>query len=758
MNANVFIRTKAIALKFEQAEVGPLGNSVSEISREKSRCNSRQADSFFRPGTACQYRNIRVDGEGRGMKFLPGLIHVASGHVRGWQHFELHNVLRSACLTLAVVALMAVPAWPQQKPEDLSDKSLEDLMNIEVTSVSKKEQTLSQVASAIFIITQDNIRHSGATNIPDLLRMVPGLDVAQINGSTWAISSRGLNSQFANKLLVLIDGRTVYTPLFAGVYWDVQDVPLEDIERIEVIRGPGATVWGANAVNGVINIITKSSKETQGSLLTGGGGTHESGFGLAQYGGKFNQAASYRFFVKGFDRSSFPSFSGQDGHDGSDLFHAGFRVDSPLSKQDSLIVQGDLYKGSEGEIDNTPALTPPFASMLDVRTSVSGENILGRWNHSFSPHSDMTLQVYFDQAERNSVLETETVDTTDIDFQHHFERGSRQDFVWGVGYRHFSYAATGGLQVSFNPVSEGHQLFSTFVQDEITLKPDRLYLTIGAKFEHNDFSGFEFQPDVRITGNLTKNQMLWAGYSRARRTPSPADRGLRVGLAAFPGPGVLPVLLTLLGSAATVSENLDAFEAGYRTQPRANISMDLTIFYNRYGTLTTSEPGTPFLELNPQPPHLNVPIIFANLMNGETHGLETAVNWKVTDRWTLSPGYAFQRIHLQLAPTSQDQQSVSTGEGNSPHHQAQLRSHLALPRGFEWNASVYFVSRLPAQQVPSYTRLDTGITWRPSERVVLSLVGQNLLRDHHLEANGSDQSEISSLIKRSVYAKLAWQF
>jgi iron complex outermembrane recepter protein len=650
------------------------------------------------------------------------------------------------------------PRVPQSSPRDLTQVSIENLMNMEVTSVSKKEQKLSRIASAIFVITQEDIRTSGATNIPDVLRMVPGLDVAQINGNTWEISSRGFNAQYANKLLVLIDGRTVYSPVFSGVYWDVQDVPLEDIDRIEVIRGPGATVWGANAVNGVINIITKSARETKGGLLTAGGGTYEPGFGVAQYGGNLAQATGYRFFVKGFDYASFPSLSGQNGHDGFDLLHGGFRVDSTLSNQDSLTVQGDLYEGHEEDIVNNTILTPPFGEVVIESSSLSGGNVLGRWNHTFSPHSDTSLQVYFDRAARNSVLYGESTNTADIDFQHHISWGSRQDFVWGVGYRYISYATTGSVYTSFNPASGGFQLFTSFVQDEITLKPDSLYLTIGAKLEHNDFSGFEFQPSARITWNVSKNHMLWAGYSRARRTPSPTERGINVGFAAFPGPGGLPVLLTILGGPNTVSENLDAFEVGYRAQLRTNISLDFSTFYNRYGSLATLEPGAAFLELNPPPPHLNVPLVYANEMHGESHGIEMAVNWKVTDRWTVSPGYAFEGIHLHTNPASHDTTSVSTGQGNSPSNQVQLRSNLALSRSLEWNTSAYFVGRLSAEQVPSYTRLDTGITWRAWERLTFSLVGQNLLKDRHLEANSSDQGEISSLIKRRVYAKFTWQF
>ncbi len=690
------------------------------------------------------------------MKIL-AFVHAVGGYTRVCRHARCRRCRWFVCLTLATSALLAIPAWPQQNQVDLSDKSLEDLMNIEVTSVSKKEQTLSTVAAAIFVITQEHIRHSGATNIPDLLRMVPGLDVAQISGDSWAISVRGFNSQFADKLLVLIDGRTVYTPLFAGVYWDVQDVPLEDLERIEVIRGPGATVWGANAVNGVINIITKSSKDTQHALLTGGGGTHEFGFGTAQYGGQINQAATYRLFVKGFDHNSFPSLSGRNGHDELDLLHAGFRIDSTLSKQDTVILQGDLYRGSEGKIADINSFSAPYSSLLDLQTNVSGQNILGRWNHVFSTQSDATLQIYYDRAHRNSIIQSESIPTTDIDFQHRLQRGG-QDFVWGVGYRHFSYSTTGSLEVSFNPPLAGFNIFSTFVQDEITLNPNHLYLTVGAKFEHNDFSGFEFQPDVRIAWSLTKNRMLWTSYSRARGTPSPADNALRIGLATFPGPDGLPILLTLQGSRAVVSQNLDAFEAGYRAQASANLSLDLTTFYNKYQSLSTAEPGAPFLELNPSPPHLNIPITFASLMYGETHGIEAAIKWKVNERWTVSPSYAFERIHLHTAPTSQDTQSVLSGQGGSPHHQAQLQSHVILSHGYEWDASAYFVGRLSTQGLPSYTRLDSGLTWRASDHLSISLVGQNLLKDHHIETSNSDQSEKSSLIKRSVYAKLAWQF
>lgn len=643
------------------------------------------------------------------VRLQTGLIPWPSRHVRCLQ-IIIRDVSPRFFVFCSILALLLIPAGAQQISKDLSDKSLEDLMNIEVTSVSKRAQTLSKVASAIFVITQDEIQHSGSTNIPDLLRMVPGLDVSQISGQSWAIGARGLNAELGNKLLVLIDGRTVYSPIFAGVYWDVQDVPLEDIERIEVIRGPGATVWGANAVNGVINIITKPANETQGGLLVAGAGTHQPVFGIAQYGGHINKAGDYRIFVKGFDQKSFTSILGPGGNDDSNFLHAGFRVDSVPSKQDSLTAQGDLYKGGEGEINQIVTLTPPFGSIVASWSHMSGGNLLGRWNHTFSAHSDTSLQVYFDKAKRHSIIEKEEVRTVDLDFQHHFEGGNRNEFVWGAGYRRFYYDTAGTLNAAFDPASATWQVFSTFLQDQITVKQNYLYLTLGAKFEHNDSSRFEFQPSARLAWTLTKSHLLWVSYSRARRTPSPEDRSVETDFLAFPGPGGIPAALSAHGSLTTVSENLDAFEAGYRGQIRARFSLDLAAFYNKYEHLKTFEPGVPFLVTDPLP-HLNIPLYYGNQMYGETHGIEAAANWKVTNRWTLSPGYAFEQIHLHTSRTSGDRGSVAAAEGNTPRHQAQLRSNLVLKKGFEWNASLFFVDRLPAQDSPSYTRLDTGLTW-----------------------------------------------
>src|SRR5216683_1555475 len=593
---------------------------------------------------------------------------------------------------------------------DLTQVSIENLMNMEVTSVSKKEQKLSQVAAAIFVITLEDIRRSGATNIPDLLRMVPGMNVAQINSSTWAISARGFNFQFASKLLVLIDGRAVYTPLFGGVNWDTQEVPLEDIERIEVIRGPGGAVWGANAVDGVINIISKKAEATPGLLVTGGGGTQAQGFGTVQYGGKITGSTSYRIFTSYQSNDHFPDLNGQNAEDGWHLLHGGFRADTKLSQKDSLTTQGDLYTGSEGAIIVHSIFSPPDNVNVERLATLSGGNILGRWNHIFSSRCDTTVQFYFDRFKRDGPSAEETRDTIDFDFQNHVVLGARQDLIWGLGYRHSVDDTEGTVDQAFVPADSSRQLFNLFVQDQITLKPSR--------------------------------------------TPTRRDVGLDAVLAALPGPSEV----VLLGNPKMKSEHVIAYELGYRAQPTERFSIDVTAFVDTYHNLESTEPLPSFMDTGSVPPLLVFPKLLDNKLHGTTDGVEAFIKWKVLNHWTISPGYSFLQMRLHTDFTSLDTTSVVDAEGSNPRHQAQFRSHLELWRGFAWDANAYFVGRLPAQAVASYTRLDTQLTWRLMESVSLGVVGQNLLKDHHVEFNDAFQSVNSSQVKRSAYAKLTWQF
>ncbi|MGB8477157.1 MAG: TonB-dependent receptor [Candidatus Acidiferrum sp.] len=653
-------------------------------------------------------------------------------------------------------AASKTPSAPQG---DLTKVSIEDLMNMAVTSASKKEQKLSRVAAAIFVITQEDIRRSGATNIPDLLRMVPGLQVAQINGDTWAITARGFDGQYSNKLLVLVDGRTVYSPIFSGVYWDAQTVPLEDIDRIEVIRGPGATVWGANAVNGVINITTKKASDTQGGMLTGGGGTYEQGFGTARFGGKIGGATAYRITGSGFNRGQYASPTGQKGGDDWNSYRGGFRADTKISAKDTVTLEGDVYSGNAGEMaDTILSIAPPVNGIMPLRDRFSGWDIVSRWDHTASAHSNTSLQVYFDRSNRGDTTYGTGLDTFDIDFQHHIGWGTRQDFVWGLGYRWLSDEITTTPRIMFQPPDQTQQLFSAFVQDEITILPNRLYATLGAKLEHNDFTGYGLQPSARIAWLANDRNMFWASMSHALRTPSQSDRGIRINEFAFPGPSGLPLLVSIFGSPERQNEVMNAFEAGYRTELGKRISFDWTAFFNDYPVLTSVEPGAPFLEGDPPPLHLVAPSILGNLLHGETHGTEVSANLKLSSHWTLSSSYSFLTMHLHRDPSGQDFTTIAGAQGQFPSHQAQLSSHVDLPGHWQWNTSCYFVGRLPAVGVPSYTRLDSNLMWQPLERFSISVAGQNLLRDHHLEYLGPDHTEESSLIKRSAYIKFTWRF
>jgi len=659
---------------------------------------------------------------------------------------------------LAVFASLGLSTVAQQLAEDLTSKSLEDLMNTRVVSVSKKEEQLSRTASAVFVITQEDVARSGARNIPDLLRMVPGLSVAQIDSSNWAVSARGLTGRFANKLLVLVDGRTVYVPTFGGVLWDVLDLPLEDIDRIEVIRGPGGSIWGANAVNGVINIITKKAAKTRGGMVVAGGGNINQGFGTTQYGGSLGQDTDYRVYTKYFNLVQLSDPAGQNGGDGWHVLRGGFRADSALSTKDTLTLQGDLYSGREGIPSVMVAsVTSPEPQNVITQGNLSGGYIQSVWNHAYSNGSDTTLQLSFDRYRRDELI-GETRNTLNVDFQHHLAWGARQDIVWGLGYRNSESRSVGSFTVSFNPPNLTTQLFSGFVSDEIAVLPEQLNVTLGTKLEHNYYTGLSAMPSGRVAWTPSQRQTIWAAVSHVHRTPAASDVSVRFNTGGFTGPGGAPVLESVFGNPHFQDEQLIAYEAGYRIVARKQFSFDFSTYYNSYSDMETMEPATPFLEDVPPPPHLVLPLVFGNLMHGETHGLEAAANWKVTNRWTLRPGYAFERIHMHLAPASQDTGSVGQAEGSTPTHSAQLRSDVAWAHGLSWDVAAYFVDRLAYLGVPSYTRVDTGLSWKFGEKVTLSVVGQNLLKDHHEEFVDVTQTARTMLVGRSGYAKFMWSF
>ena len=658
-----------------------------------------------------------------------------------------------------ILSLFLVPlARPQTAPNDLTQMNIEDLMNVEVTSVSRHQQSLSKTAAAIFVITEEDIQRSGATNIPDLLRMVPGVQVAQINASNWAISIRGFNGRFSNKVLVMVDGRTVYVPSFGGVFYEVLDVPLEQIAQIEVIRGPGGSVWGTNAVNGVINILTKKASATLGTTIVAGIGTNNRASALLQQGGKARGLGDFRVFAEYSTEGSLPGSNGAVAEDGWNILHGGFLTDSQISAKDSLSIQGDLYTGGEG-------ISTPYhlSSLQDIAANTfrqvhfSGGFFQASWGHRFSGRSDTTLLVSYQRAARSDVLR-ENRGMLDIDFQHNLSIGERHQFVWGFDYRHSDSQTEPTFAVSMVPPDHHTDLYSGFAQDQIVLLRDRLFFTLGAKFEHHSYTGFSVMPSARVAWTPSPKSTLWAAISRAVRVPSETETSVRVIVSVFPGAAGVPVEVLNLGNPQLQNESLLAYEAGYRKLLRQNFSVDLTAYYNNYDNLVTAEPAAPYFENTPAPAHLVMPLIGANTMYGESHGLEAFANWQVLPRWTLSPGYAFERIHLHLDPGSHDGESIAFALEGTPVNSAQLRSHVALPRQFSWDTSAYFVDRLPTTSVASYTRLDTGLTWQWKEHLTLSVFGQNLLQDNHMEFQDFTRSINSSLIPRGAYAKLTWHF
>ena len=631
-------------------------------------------------------------------------------------------------------------------------------MNVTVTSAAKKEQKLSRVAAAVFVITREDVRDSGALNIPDLLRMVPGLNVAQINANTWAISARGFNGEFSNKLLVLLDGRSVYLPTTSGVFWDVLDVPLADIERIEVIRGPGGASWGANAVNGVINIITRGASDTPGGTVRVGGGNLAQGFGTAEYGGKLGSGTDYRVFGKYLNDEHQPSPSGLNDGDGWHALRAGLRTDTQLSNSDELSFTGDLYTSRIGLIRNS---YPASASLTPVATfgeaNGAGGYLQGDWNHRISEQSDTSLQISFDRYRLDDDLR-EARNSLNADFSYHFAWGGGQDVVCGASYRYSSSTTDGDLKVSLFPANLNTQLSSGFVQDELTLAPERLWLTLGGKIEHNYYTGFGFMPTARAAWSFRQGQMLWAAVSRALRTPASTDTSPEITLSSVSAPGGPPVLLQLVPSPAFQNETEIAYELGYRSQFSHRVSLDISAYFNVYHQLATEEPGVPFFAPTPLPPHEVLPLYMENLMHGETHGVEFSGKWQITAKWTLTPAYSFEQLHLQLSPASHDTQTLPFDEGGTPRHWARLDSQLVLPHRLQWSVSANYVGRLPSLNVPSYTRVDTQLLWQVREHLSAKLVGQNLLRDRHLEFTSQAQSAFSSLVKRSAYVEWTWSF
>ena len=697
------------------------------------------------------------------------------------QFIRKYRQKRIAALLAATAAALVSGGAAEQPPlsspnrADVMEMDLEALMKMQVTSVSRKSERLSNAAAAIDVITQEDIRRSGATSIPEALRLSAGLEVARQDAHTWAISARGFNDEFASKLLVLVDGRTVYTPLVASVNWDVQDLPLEDIDRIEVIRGPGATVWGANAVNGVINITTKSAKDTQGVLITAGAGTEDRGFGTLRYGGKLGENAYYRVYGKVLDRDSSALRGGGEANDSWWMSRGGFRLDWIPTEQNLLTLQGDYYGGELGQTVTVPLVTPPYLTSLTDDVTTSGGNILGRWTHDFSADSQLALKIYYDHQDRDRIVFAEKRDTIDFDLQHHFHIGERNDIVWGLGYNLTSDALRNTQFVSFDPAERTTALYSAFLQDEITLIQDRLRMTLGSKIEHNDYTGWEIQPSGRLSLNITDKQTGWFAVSRAVSTPSRAEDDVRINRYVFPpgstppgapGPAPVPVIVSLLGSSDIEAKELLAFELGYRVQPHHRLSFDLATFYNVYDKERSLEAQAP--DLSNFPAAIIQPYVINNMLEGETYGFELASTWQATDWWRIRANYTFWKLNLHKKPGSTDP-LLEQQELDSPEHQVGIRSLMDLPHNVEFDTGLRYVDSLGLrrryvaapgedQSVPGYVVGDVRIGWRPSYNWEISLVGQNLFNKHQEFAPSFLPSAQETLVETSFYAKVTFRF
>ena len=675
-----------------------------------------------------------------------------SGKFGIWGIWILTGV--SLLVFLAGISCRAETLPGDETVEYLKELSLEQLLELEVTSVSKKREKFADAAAAVFVITSEDIRRSGATTVADALRLAPGLEVARIDANKWAISSRGFNGDFANKLLVLIDGRSVYSPLYSGVFWDVQDLLLADIDRIEVIRGPGAALWGANAVNGIINIITKPAQETQGMLLTSGIGTEEHGFGSGRYGLQIGKNTYARAYIKYFKRDEGEGSSGQDAHDDWDILRGGFRLDWKPSEKNSLTVQGDLYGGEAGVTRPVVLLTSPYQAFLEQDADIAGGNLLARWTHTFTKSSDMAIQLYYDRTERDDPLLNENRDTFDIDFQHRFMWGNRQEIIWGMEYRLTTDNLISTEMVRFDPTHMDWSLYSAFVQDRFTIIEDRLWLTIGSKFEYHDFTGLEIQPSGRVLWKFHDDHTIWAAISRSARTPSRTENSFCFQRAVIPpgtseNPSSFPMLVTIKGNSDFDSEYLVAYELGYRFQMADAVFWDAALFFHDYHNLISTITGSPSVEMTPIP-HILVQQYLLNENEAESAGVEITATWWPRNDWQLQAAYTYFDIHTKIASNILN--------SSSPKHQLSLRSSLNLPHALEFDAWFRYVDERASLGVADYTTLDVRLGWKPTDHLELALVGQHLLSEHDLEFSPIDFPTVPTEVERSLYAGITWRF
>jgi len=675
---------------------------------------------------------------------------------------------------LTVVSTQAATS-SSSETEDLISLSLEELLQVTVTSVSRKPQLLTTAAAAIFVVTQDDIRQSGARTIPDVLRMVPGVQVAQVDSSTWAVTARGSNGIFANKLLVLMDGRTLYDPEFSGVYWDIQDTTLASIERIEVIRGPGAALWGANAVNGVINIITKNAKDTHGLSAAVTAGSSTKFETNVQWGGSAGDNVDYRIFGKYFTRDGFAPKQNGVTFDDWDMGRIGGRLDWSIGASDTLVFTSEYYDGNVGQNVLRNSLNPPSSVSLNIDRKPKGGFVNIDWNHTFSDTSNLDVKMVYDNRKTRGLAPETEEDIYDLDLRHRFRFWSRHDIVWGFGIRKTSDRTRGDETISFDPASRTQRLYNGFIQDEIRLLGDEVFMTIGTKVEKNNFfssENVEWSPNLRLSWLINDTSTLWGSVARAIRTPSRIEQnGQILGFVDPPftatNPSPIPFAITIMGNPKFDIEKVITYELGYRSQPFKSMTIDIALFYNDYEDLRQSDSpalpvcqpaGLPVSDPNcfafGLPDYINLPITFINAAKQDTRGIEVAATYNATDWWRIYGAYSYLKIS---GNASGSEDPVTVGE-DSPKHQLSLRSNMSLGDTMNLNIWARYIDKLKIQQVNSYVGLDIRLAWQALPSLELSLIGRNLLKPSHLEFREESGSNISVEIDREVFAELLWHF
>lgn len=658
-----------------------------------------------------------------------------------------------------VLALAASTGVRAQVGTDPTRLSLEELMSIEVSSAARKPQALSDTATALHVITREDMRRAGVTSVPEALRMAPGVQVSRIDASRYAITIRGFASRYAGKLLVLQDGRSLFSSLFSGSFWEAQDLLLDDVERIEVIRGPGGTMWGANAVNGVINIITRSAADTQGTLVQAQTGSEESGLAL-RHGGTLGEDGHFRIWAKTGHHAALQTPDGAPANDALGQQRAGFRMDLQPRAGDRLTLQGDVQDTRADVSELSISLTPPSASLAPDTQVEKGANLLLRWEREVSDDHHLQVQAFVDHVTGRSEAFDVQVNTVDLEFQQRLRLDAAHEVNWGMGWRHIRDKTRGSLTLTAVPDRVRRDIYSAFVQDEVMLRPD-LRLTLGSKFQRNDHTGLETQPNVRLHWRASPTDTFWAAVSRAVETPSRATLHGRINFAALPAgslgnPTPYPLLLGLDGSTDMRSQELVARELGYRGLFGPDLSLDMTVFHHDYDQLTTL--GSPGVTVGLTPdgqPYSRASYHFTNDLRGHSYGVEVAGSWQVQPTWRLSGSLSTLRMKLRpLAGGSGI--SVFGGTGSSPAYMVQLHSQHDLGPDMALDLHLYRNGSLPDLDTPAHTRLDLRLGWRVRQGLELSLTGRDLLQRQHREFASQDVR--ASNIPRSWLLQSHWRF